>query len=589
MDLRGIPLEAVRDRLLDLVPVLRWLPAYDRSWLKFDLVAGLTLAAFAIPDNMAYATLAGLPPQYGLYAGIMAPLAYFVFASSRHASVGPSSSEAIMVASFLGGLAIASPEEYAGVVALTALLVGVIALVAWVFRLGFLVNLISGPVMKGFLVGTGIVVIVSQVPSLLGISGAPPSFFGKIIFILQHLAETNLYALALGLGSLLLFFVLERRVPRLPGSLVVVALSIALVWMADLADRGVEIVGTIPAGLPAPGLPAFTLGDPSLVFPLAIGLFMLSFVEISSIARTYAKAHDYEVDVDRELLALGASSISVGLTQGFPIGGSFSKTAVTDRSGAKTQLAGAVAAGVTVLVVLLLTGAFYYLAEPVIGSLIIVAVFHMVDLSGLARIGHVNRSEVYIALVTLGGVLLFGILSGVLIGAGLSLLEILYRFTFPNMVTVGRIPGTKLFGDLERHPENIRIPGTFIFRIEAPLIFANAESFRESFTRALGREERPIRLAIIDLQRSPIIDVTAAEMIRGLSTDLGRRGIELRLAHASGRVRDLLRAAGIEELVGRLDRTTTTEAICEQCSVDLPEDTLPGDPGGGPGGDSRER
>ncbi len=578
MNLRGIPLETVKSRVVDLAPVLRWLPSYDRKWLKFDLIAGLTLAAFAIPDNMAYATLAGLPPQYGLYAGIMAPLAYFVFSSSRHASIGPSSSEAIMVASFLGGLAIASPEEYAGLVALTALLVGVIALVAWVFRLGFLVNLISGPVMKGFLVGTGIVVIVSQIPSLLGLSGAPPSFFGKILFVLYHMAETNHLSIALGLGSLLLFFVVERRIPRLPGSLVVVVLSIVLVWITGLDEKGVAIVGTIPSGLPAPGLPVFTVSDPSLVFPLAIGLFMLSFVEISSIAREYAKAHDYEVDVDRELLALGASSISVGITQGFPIGGSFSKSAITDRSGAQTQLAGVVAAGVTVLVVLFLTGAFYYLAEPVIASLIIVAVFHMVDLPGLARIGHVNRTEVYIALITLGGVLLFGILSGVLIGAGLSLLEILYRFTFPNMVAVGRIPGTRLFGDLERHPENIRIPGTFIFRIEAPLIFANAESFRESFTRALGREEWPIHLAIIDLQRSPIIDFTATDMIRGLNAELGRKGIELRLAHASGRVRDILRAAGIEELVGRLEPTTTTDALCDRCERDLSRDDPPVDP-----------
>lgn len=564
MNLREIPFKTVKDRLVDLAPVLRWLPAYDRKWLKFDVAAGLTLAAFAIPDNMAYATLAGLPPQYGLYAGIMAPLAYFVFASSRHASVGPSSSEAIMVASFLGGLAIATPEQYAGLVALTALLVGVLGLLAWVFRLGFLVNLISGPVMKGFLVGTGIVVIVSQLPSLMGISGTPSSFFGKILFILQHLGETNLTALALGLGSLLLFFVLERKVPRLPGSLVVVALSIALVWMTGLADRGVEIVGVIPAGLPAPVLPSFALSDPSLVFPLAIGLFMLSYVEVTSIARTYAKAHDYEVDIDRELLALGASSISVGLTQGFPIGGSFSKTAVTDRSGAKSQLAGVVAAGVTVLVVLFLTGAFYYLAEPVIAALIIVAVFNMVDLPGLTRIGRVNRTEASIALVTLGGVLLFGILSGVLIGAGLSLLEILYRFTFPNMVAVGRIPGTRLFGDLERHPDNVRVPGIFVFRIEAPLIFANAESFRTSFADALGREMRPIHLAIIDLQRSPITDYTAAEMIRNLATELERKGVALRLANASGQVRDLMRAAEVEEMVGRLDRTTTIDALCQQ-------------------------
>lgn len=564
MNIRGITPEIAKQRVLALVPVLGWLPSYDKTWLKFDLIAGLTLAAFAIPDNMAYATLAGLPPEYGLYAGIMAPLAYFIFATSRHASVGPSSSEAIMVATFLAAMVISSPAEYAGIVALTAILVGIISVAAWLLKLGFLVNLISGPVMKGFLVGTGIVILVSQIPKLLGLSGAPSSFFQKIVFILQNLPETNLYALALGIGALLLFFFLEHKLPRLPGSLFVVILSIILVWLAGLEEEGVEIVGTIPQGLPELGMPVFSPGDAGLVFPLAIGLFVLSFVELSTIARTYAKAHDYEIDNNKELLALGASSVSVGLAQGFPISGSFSKTAVNDRNGAKTQLAGAIAAGVTILVVLYLTGFFYYLAEPVIAALIVVAVFKMVDIAGLSRIGHINKTEIYIALITFGGVLLFGILAGVLIGTALSLVEILYRFTFPHMAVVGRIPGTTLFGDIERHPENEVVPGVFVYRIDAPLIFANAESFKENFSKALAQEQRPIHLAIIDLQSSPITDVTAVDMIRDLITELDRKGITLRLANASGQVRDVLRAAGIEEKVGKLDSTTTIAAIINE-------------------------
>jgi SulP family sulfate permease len=564
MNIRGISLEMAKSRVLDMVPVLRWLPSYDKRWLKFDLIAGLTLAAFAIPDNMAYATLAGLPPEYGLYAGIMAPLAYFVFATSRHASVGPSSSEAIMVATFLAAMVITSASQYAGIVALTAILVGIISVVAWLLRLGFLVNLISGPVMKGFLVGTGIVIIVSQIPKLLGLSGAPSSFFDKIVFILQNLPETNFYALALGISALLLFFALEHKFPRLPGSLIVVILSIIFVAWTDLVEKGVEIVGTIPQGLPQIGVPVFTPADVELVFPLAIGLFVLSFVELSTIARTYAKAHEYEIDNNQELLALGASSVSVGIAQGFPISGSFSKTAVNDRNGAKTQLAGAIAAGVIILVVLYFTGFFYYLAEPVIAALIVVAVFKMVDIPGLARIGHINRTEIYIALITFGGVLIFGILAGVLIGAALSLIEILYRFTFPHMAVIGRIPGTNVFGDIDRHPENEAIPGVFIYRIDAPLIFANAESFKENFSKAFGQEHRPVNLVIIDLQSSPITDVTAVDMIRDLITELERKGIILRLAHASGQVRDVLRAAGIEDKVGKLDQTTTIAALIEQ-------------------------
>jgi len=344
----------------------------------------------------------------------------------------------------------------------------------------------------------------------------------------------------------------------------VVILSIILVWLTGLEEYGVEIVGTIPQGLPELGIPVFSLGDAAVVFPLAIGLFVLSFVELSSIARTYAKAHEYEIDNNQELLALGASSVAVGIGQGFPIGGSFSKSAVTDKNGAQTQLAGAIAAGVTILVVLYLTGFFYYLAEPVIAALIVVAVFKMVDIAGLARIGHINKTEIYIALITFGGVLLFGILAGVLIGAALSLIEIMYRFTFPHMVVLGRIPGTDLFGDVERHPENQEIPGVFIYRIDAPLIFANAESFKDNFSKALKQEQRPIHLAIIDLNSSPITDVTGVDMIHDLIDELDRKGIVLRLANASGKVRDVFRAAGIEDKVGKLDRTTTISAILEQ-------------------------
>src|SRR5512137_932243 len=566
MNFRGISQETVKHRLLCLVPVLRWLPTYDKSWLKFDLIAGLTLAAFAIPDNMAYATLAGLPPEYGLYAGIMAPLAYFIFATSRHASVGPSSSEAIMVATFFAAMAIVitSPEQYYGLVALTAILVGIICVVAWLLKLGFLVNLISGPVMKGFLVGTGLVIIVSQIPKILGLSGAPSSFFGKIGFVLQNLPEINIYALALGIGALVLFFVLEHKFPRLPGTLLVVILSIIFVALTDLAERGVEIVGTIPQGLPELGMPLFSPGDVEIVLPLAIGLFILSFVELSTIARTYAKEHEYEVDNNQELLALGASSVSVGIAQGFPIAGSFSKTAVNDRNNAKTQLSGAIAAGVTILVVLFLTGFFYYLAEPVIAALIIVAVFRMVDIAGLSRIGHINKTEIYVALITLAGALIYGVLAGVLIGAFLSLLEILYRVSFPHIAVLGRVPDTDTFGDISRHPENEIVEGIFIFRIDAPLIFANAESFKENILNALRQEQRPIRVVILDLESSPFTDVTAIDMTRDLISELEHKGIELRIANACGQTRDILRRAGIEEKVGRLDQATTIAAIIRQ-------------------------
>ena len=272
--------EPVHDsKLTHAIPILKWLPSYDRRWLKFDLIAGITLAMFAIPDNMAYATLAGLPPEYGLYAGIMAPLGYFIFASSRQAVVGPSSSEALMVGSFLGLLAISSFTQYAALAGLTAILVGIIAIFAWVLRMGFLVNLISGPVLKGFLAGAGIVIIGSQIPKLLGISGAPSDFFPKMVYVLQNLAQTNFYSLALGVIAIIGILAIEKKYPRVPGSLIIVIAAIIFMTYSSFVEKGVEILGYIPPGLPTLGIPEFTAADVGSVFPLAVALFILSYVE----------------------------------------------------------------------------------------------------------------------------------------------------------------------------------------------------------------------------------------------------------------------------------------------------------------------
>ncbi|MCJ7742182.1 MAG: SulP family inorganic anion transporter, partial [Methanoregula sp.] len=356
----------VLSRITPYIPVLSWLPKYDRKWLRFDLLAGATLAAFAIPDGMAYASLAGLPPQYGLYVSIVAPLVYFFFATSRQAVVGASSSEAILLASVLAVIALGDPYRYIMLASYTAILVGVIALVAWLFRLGFLVNLISGPVLKGFLVGTGLVIIMSQIPKIMGIAGAPSDFFAKAVYILQNLEYVNLYSVAVGIAGLIILLILEKKVPRLPGSLVLVIGAIIVTSFSSLPEKGVAIVGAVPSGLPCFAIPDVGVQDFSLVFPLAVALFLLSYVELTSIARTYAKTRNYEIDTDQELLALGASSIGTGFFQGFPVAGSFSKSAVNDRAGALTPLSGALAGLVAILVVLFFTGFLYYLPEPIL-------------------------------------------------------------------------------------------------------------------------------------------------------------------------------------------------------------------------------
>ncbi len=545
----------ILSRITPYVPVLSWLPKYDRKWLRFDLLAGLTLAAFAIPDGMAYASLAGLPPQYGLYVSIVAPLLYFFFATSRQAVVGASSSEAILLASVLAVIALGDPYRYIMLASYTAILVGVIALVAWIFRLGFLVNLISGPVLKGFLVGTGLVIIMSQIPKIMGIAGAPSDFFAKAVYILQNLEYVNLYSVAVGIAGLIILLILEKKVPRLPGSLVLVVGAIIVTSFSSLPEKGVQIVGAVPSGLPCFSIPDVGIQDFSLVFPLAMALFLLSYVELTTIARTYAKTRNYEIDTDQELLALGASSIGTGFFQGFPVAGSFSKSAVNDRAGALTPLSGALAGLVAILVVLFFTGFLYYLPEPILAVLIIAAVINMVDFRGFLRIWSVNKYEVYIALITFAGVLIFGILGGVIIGVFLSLIGILYNISFPYIPVQGRIPGTTLYGDVSRKPEKEETAGILILRVDAPLIFANSHMLLARVKNLVKQQAIPVGLVVIDLSPSPIMDITAADMINDLYDDLSAQGITLRIANASGKVRDILRASGIEQKIGavRLD------------------------------------
>jgi MFS superfamily sulfate permease-like transporter len=396
---------------------------------------------------------------------------------------------------------------------------------------------------------------MSQIPKILGIAGAPSDFFAKAVYILQNLEYANLYSVAVGIAGLVILLILEKKVPRLPGSLVLVVGAIIVTSFSSLPEKGVEIVGAVPSGLPCFSIPDVGIGDLSLVFPLALALFLLSYVELTSIARTYAKARNYEIDTDQELLALGASSIGTGFFQGFPIAGSFSKSAVNDRAGALTPFSGALAGLVAILVVLFFTGFLYYLPEPILAVLIIAAVINMVDFRGFLRIWSVNKYEVYIALITFAGVLIFGILGGVIIGVFLSLIGILYNISFPYIPVQGRIPGTTFYGDVSRKPVKEETAGILILRVDAPLIFANSHILLARVKNLIKQQVIPVRLVVIDLSPSPIIDVTAADMISDLYDDLAGKGITLRIANASGKVRDVLRSSGIEGKMGlfRLD------------------------------------
>ena len=548
--------------LASMIPIGQWIRQYDRAWLRPDAIAGVTLAAFTIPEAMAYAGLAGLPPQAGLYAALIAPIAYLILGTSRQLSVGPTSALSIMVASGLAVFAYADPAQYAVAAAMTAILVAIICFGAWLLRLGFLVNFISEAVLVGFSSGAALYIASTQLGKLFGIHGSSGEFFERIRYILEHLYETSLPTLILGLAGIVILLIMEEKLPRWPSALIVVLASIALMTFTDLAARGIAITGPIPSGLPAPQLPRlFDLNAVRLLLPLAFSVFMLSYVEGMSMARTFADKHHYKIDADQELLALGMANLGAGVFQGFPIGGSMSRSAVGDKGGAQSPLTGGITAIVIALVLLFFTGVFTNLPETILAAVVIVAVKGLFKTTALRHLYRVNRIEFWIALVVLFGVLLFGMLEGVLIGVIVSLLLLVYRAALPHTTVLGRIPGTDQFSDQERHPDNEQVPGVLIYRPDAALFYANAPLIREQLTQLVTALDPRPKWVVLDLAGTPHTDLSVVDMLRDLHAELQANGSTLKLAEVSGPVRDLLKADGLAEKFDLSDEHQTVQHV----------------------------
>lgn len=553
----------VEGRIRAVFPILTWLPFYTRGLFRTDIIAGITLTAFAVPELMAYAQLAGLPPVYGLYAGIIAPLVYCIFGTIRQMSIGPSSSEAILIAATLGLISGTEIARYASLAALVAVMAGVLSLLAWIFRLGFIVHLISETVLKGFLAGVGIVVISSQIFRILGLPPGPRAFFDDIIYLIHNLPETHLLTLLIGAGSVTFILIAQRRFPRLPASLIAIAASILLMSYTDLENMGVVMVGTVPSGLPGLVFPEISFTNIQLLFPVSLAVFILAYVENMSIGRSLSKKDHGTIDANQELFAFGATSIITGLFQGFPISGSFSRTALNETTGAATQLTGAISAFFIIIIALFFTTLFSTIPEAVIGGLIVAAVTRLIDIRGLWRIATISLDEFLIALATCFGVLLFGIVSGVFIGVILSIIDILYRVSTPRIAILGKVPGTRHYADRIRHQENEAIPGVLIIRIDAPLIFANAELVKERVLDLI-RQDPSISLVLMDLSSSPIIDVSASDMIVDLYNELTTSGIQIRIAEATWPVRRMLRLSGVEDIIGEeITQSTSINTVLD--------------------------
>ncbi len=529
------------------LPILGWAPHYRREWFGADMLAGVTVAAFCIPESMAYAGLAGLPPQAGLYASLLAVFAYALFGTSRQAAIGPTSALAILVATGLAGLAHGDPARYMELAALLAVMVGAIAIVARVMRLGFLVNFISESVLTGFSAGAAIYIGTTQLGKLFGIEGAKGEFIERIIYIFNHLGTTNMWALGLGLAGIVFLLITEKLAPRVPWALVVVAVSILLMMFTALGGQGIKITGLIPTGLPPFKIPTFALADMQALLPSAFAVFLLSYVEGMGVVRTFAAKHKYPADANQELLAVGAANVLCGVGSGMPVGCSMSRSAVNDEAGAKTPLAGAISGLLLGVIVLFFTGAFTNLPEPILAAVVLIAVKGLINIPALKRLWRVSQKEFWIALVAMFGVLAFGMLEGVMIGTVLSLLMLVWRSSNPSTVLLGRIPGTQLYSDLARHPHNESVPGVVVFRANAGLFYANVDKVKDDLIEAIATQMSPVKLVVFDLSSSPYSDVAAADMLVSLREDLAGRGITLKISNLTGEVRDLLRRDGLDK------------------------------------------
>ena len=550
--------------LFRYLPPVGWLAEYEATWLSSDLVAGITLAAYAIPVSLAYAGLAGLAPQVGIYGYLLGGLGYALLGSSRQLAVGPTSAISLMLAGTVGAMAGGDPKHYAEIASLTAFTVALLCLIAWLLRLSILVRLISDSILVGFKAGAGLTIIMTQLPSLFGVAGGGQNFFERAVEFAGQLGQINFLVLAIGVVATGMLVLGQRFLPGRPVALAVVALAIVVALVFEFSAAGVPSTGKVPSGLPSLAGPALRLRDVDGIFPLAIGCLLLAYVEGISAARTFAVKHGYTLDPQQEFLGIGAANLAAALGHGYPVAGGLSQTAVNDKAGARTPLALVFASLTLALCLLFLTDLLANLPKAVLAAVVLTAVAGLIDVPALLRMWRISKLDFYAATIALGAVLLLGILQGILLAAAASILLLLARVSQPHVAYLGRIPGTSSYSDLERHPENEPLPNLIAFRPEASLLYVNADSVLQSVSdhvRALGADK--IRLVVCDLSASPYIDLAGSRMLHQLQNELGSQGINLRIVGARGRVRDLLRAEGIGEKVGGLDRRRTLDELLE--------------------------
>jgi SulP family sulfate permease len=529
--------------------VLSWVPGYQRDWLPVDVIAGLTVCAILVPEGMAYAELAGMPPETAFYAAPVALLAYAILGSSRQLVVAVSSAIAIMSAATISGLAPAGSVEYAALTAALAILAGLVSMAAGFLKLGRIAQFFSESVLLGFVFGLALLITIKQIPKLLGIEAHGDSALQLVRDMIPHLKETDLLTLAVGLAGIGGMVLLERRLPRVPAALVVLLASIVVSVALGLEGRGVKVVGALPAGLRGPTLPGVGLDAiPMLLFG-AIGIALVAFAEAIGPANEFAREHGGKIDPNRELIAIGAANTGAGLFTGFPIGSSLSKSAANDRAGARTPASLVTAAAATALVALFLTPLFEPLPEATLGAIVIVAVFGMMKVAKMRQLWQLRRIDFWLAVIALVGVLVVPTLEALGIAVVASLGILVWRASEGRMTFLGRATGGLEPVDLQTEPD-AAIPGLLIVRPDEMLFFANVASVRDGIIAAAERAEPPPAVVLLDLSLTPDVDVPVVEAVDSLRERLAADGIELWLSHLRPGAMDLLDRAGTLDRVG---------------------------------------
>jgi sulfate permease, SulP family len=540
------------------VPILGWLPAYDRSWLPFDAIAGLTLWGLVVPEGMAYAGIAGLPPQAGLYTLVVSLLVYALLGTSRHLSVGGTSATAALLASSVAAALVASaaataadPQTYVVYASAFVLVTGLVFLVAGIARMGFITQFLSKPVMDGFVVGLAIFVVVGQLNKLFGVPKPDGNTIEKLIGIVRELPDASLPTIAVGALAIAALTLLPRLSRKVPAGLVVLFGAIALSTILGLEGRGVEVVGTLPQGLPLPVIPVIPLADYLGMILPAIGVLLVAFSESLGVAHEFAEKHGYEVDSDQELNAHAVVNLGSALFGGMLAAGGMSASAVKEGAGARTQVANIVAWGATIVTLLFLTPLFTNLPEAVLAALIIHAVWHILSSRKLMRLREEAPVEVWFGVLAMAGVVFIDVLEGMMIGLLASLAFVVYRSTRPHISRLGRVPGsTGTWSDIARHPEDLAVPGVLIVRMDAPVYYANALTVRD-IVRGMVRDADPAPYALVlDLEGQDDLDITSAEVLLGLVKELRAAGVTVAMANVHAPVMERARAMGLVDVIG---------------------------------------